>query len=435
MHKISSLVCGIFVIAGVQLGQAQNLGVSPYSKLGIGDVNDNPGNVRNFGMGNLGVSTPHPYHINIANPAWLVFNNRVTFEMAGTGQAKKIASSNESRTTGNGGLSYLALSLPVAKRWKTAVGLRPFSSVNYESFTTSTVADDPNNTPVVSGVKGEGNLSEVFFGNGVSFGKDFSIGVTGSYIFGSIDRNSYSMLRDETGQLTNQRSIINERTTYNDFIFKGGAAYRKELNKKLNVNIGAVYGLETKFDFERRTVLERRDAGDNLQDLTSAGDTTSGNVTLPTFFQGGISFDNNSSWSLGLEFAARDWTGFNPGGPGSTSDLGKSYRIALGGEFTPDPTSFDSYLKRIAYRGGLSFAKTPHEPFGEKLNDISLHAGVTLPIGSVPRPPEYNLSFINLGVAVGKMGTTENNLLSETYVRFMVGVSLNSVWFIKPKID
>jgi hypothetical protein len=64
-----------------------------------------------------------------------------------------------------------------------------------------------------------------------------------------------------------------------------------------------------------------------------------------------------------------------------------------------------------------------------------VHAGVSLPIGSVPRPPEYNQSFINLGVALGQQGNTQNGLLQERYVRFMIGLTLNSSWFIKPKFE
>jgi hypothetical protein len=45
------------------------------------------------------------------------------------------------------------------------------------------------------------------------------------------------------------------------------------------------------------------------------------------------------------------------------------------------------------------------------------------------------LSKINLGVELGKRGTTTSGLIEENYVNVTVGLSLSDLWFIKRKID
>jgi hypothetical protein len=436
MYKFSSLLCSLFLIAGSQVSQAQSLGNSPYSKLGMGEVNTSTGTVRNFGMGNLGVSTPNAFSVNVQNPALLYYNGRVIFEMAVAGQTKNIQNSTTSENTSNASLGYIALALPITKSWRTAIGIRPYSSVNYNSSSQSTVPGSPEQINVITGNNGEGTISEAFFSNGVKIYKGLSVGVTGSYIFGGINRNAYSQLQDSIGQANPQRVVLSDQTNISDVIFRGGLSYRHAFNKKLNATVGAVYGLQSNVNYKRGVVQERRRAFDNyLIDSVSVSKRTSGEEVLPGFYEAGISFDNNNSWVVGIEYSARKWANYRSATSIKDPNLTNSTRIAVGGELTPDAASVNSYLKRVSYRAGFSYTKTPYMPNGNQLTDVALHAGITLPVGSIPRPPEYNQSFINLGVAVGRNGTTEGNLVRENYIRFMIGLSLNNSWFIKPKFD
>jgi hypothetical protein len=436
MYKISSLFGGLLLLLNVPFGQAQHLGNSPYSQQGIGMVNENTGNIRNFGMGNVGVSTPNTFHVNFVNPALLYYNSRVTFEMAAAGQVKNIASTEKSQTGGTASLGYLALAVPISKGWRAAVGLQPFSSVNYQSFSESTVAGDPNKTQVQTGAGGEGTISEAYFANGFKIYKGLSAGVSTSYLFGVIDRNASALLLDTATASRPERLVVNEQFSYGDFMFKGGLAYRQELNKKVSLNLGATYGLKTDLNYERRTVQERRRVDESVIDQNALNDTTRSQATLPGILQLGLSLDNNRSWVAGVEFSSRKWSDFRSGtGKAGDESLADSYRISAGGEYTPDAGSMNSYFNRVSYRAGVSYTKTPINLQGTQLNDIAVHTGLSLPLGTTPRPPEYNQSAVNIGLAFGKNGTTANNLLRENYVRFNIGISLNSSWFLKPRID
>lgn len=421
------------MLLGLQHSQAQDLGNSPYSRIGLGELSSAPGNIRNFGMGNVGVATPNGANAQVQNPALLYYVNRVSFEMAGSGQVKSISNAQESKTAGNGGLTYLALSVPVTKFWRSAIGLRPFSAVNYSTSQRSMARN--TTTPVLLGNSGEGIISEAYFSNGVRLLKGLTVGVTGSYLFGAIDKNAYSQLQDSLGVANGTQVVFNEHINYSDLVFKSGISYRQSLGKKVNATLAGVYGFETQLDAKVKSLLLHRRSSDQFvitETPLSADAITKRQVTLPGFWEAGLSFDNANSWVIGAEVSARNWSAYQGEG---AEKLRNSLRLGIGGEYVPDATSVDSYLKRVAYQAGFSYNKTPYFDKGQQINDKSVHAGLSLPIGSVPRPPEYNQSFINLGLAVGQQGTTSNGLIQEKYVRFMIGLTLNSSWFIKPKFE
>lgn len=350
--------------------------------------------------------------------------------MAVSGIVKNIANQSASQNTSNVSLGYLALAVPITKGWRSSVGFRPFSTVDYNTSSRSTIQNDPNNTPVLVGNSGEGNISEVFFSNGFKVYKGLTAGVGASYLFGVIDRNAYSIIDDGTN--AGEYAVLNEKFNISGLTFNSGLAYRQALGKKVNMNIGGTYGFQSDLNYDSRTQLQRRALSDNSQIANTPIDSSRQQLTMPGFWQAGLSFDNNRTWVLAAELGTKKWTnyrGFN------SQNLADNYRFGLGGEYTPDPTSMNSYFKRVTYRAGVKYAKAPVQINNQQINDVSLTAGLTLPLGTAPRPPEYNQSVLNLGVAIGQRGTTEGNLIRENYIRFMVGLSINNTWFIKPKLD
>ena len=106
-------------------------------------------------------------------------------------------------------------------------------------------------------------------------------------------------------------------------------------------------------------------------------------------------------------------------------------RIGLGGEYVPEPGS-PKYFRRVAYRAGFTFGQTPYQITGKQLNETAVTWGFTFPLG---RPNITESYFLNLGFALGKRGTTDNNLVQENFIRMQAGFSLNNKWFIKRKLD
>ena len=95
--------------------QAQGLGNSPYSRIGLGEFNANTGGVRQMGMGGVGLAAPNAINVNELNPALLYYTSRTTFEAGYNGQYKTVKNATASSRSGNGTLGYLALSVPLTR--------------------------------------------------------------------------------------------------------------------------------------------------------------------------------------------------------------------------------------------------------------------------------------------------------------------------------
>src|SRR5690606_9238565 len=105
--------------------------------------------------------------------------------------------------------------------------------------------------------------------------------------------------------------------------------------------------------------------------------------------------------------------------------LGKNWRGAIGGEFTPDPFD-DNILERITYRLGVNYERYPFIVNGNQVNDFGINFGFSVPA---------NRSSLDLAFKVGKRGDRTENIIEETYFKVYFGRTCNDRWFIKRKFD
>jgi hypothetical protein len=114
------------------------------------------------------------------------------------------------------------------------------------------------------------------------------------------------------------------------------------------------------------------------------------------------------------------------------NSLDDSYRVSLGINWTPDKSSIgaDDYIKRIQYRIGGSYSNGFLELKNTRIDNYALTVGLGLPVGIYK-----SWSMVNISAQFGKMGSINNQLVQERYVRIMVGFTFNDRWFIKYKYD
>lgn len=60
-------------------------------------------------------------------------------------------------------------------------------------------------------------------------------------------------------------------------------------------------------------------------------------------------------------------------------ELGKSWRAALGGEFTPDPFAIGSFVKRITYSTSASIEQYPFLANGNTVKDLGINLAFRFP--------------------------------------------------------
>ena len=424
------------LFAGSALGQG--LGNSPYSRLGLGDYAGNYGGVRQLGMGGVGLAAPNTGNVNELNPALLAYTPRTTWEAAFSAQVKTVSNAATSNRTSSGTLGYLALAVPLNKRWGAAIGLKPYSAVDYQATNTGVVNGDPG-ALAYRQYAGTGGLSEAYFAHGIHVLRDFNIGASASYLFGTIDQTTGTAIATPT-IVARQLVVDEEMLRYSDFLFRASAHYRHKIGKTLNINVAGVHTFQANLKASRQRTTQQQDPNNGavIGPVTQLSDD-SGNTIVPALSQAGLTLDNGSNWSVSADGSYQQWSKFNSFSLLSTAGLTNTWRGAAGGEFTPDPGSVEHYFQRVTYRVGLSVAQMPYAPLGQQLYDRAVHWGFAFPL---PTATPLESTVINLAFVYGIRGNTsylygssgESNV-RENYLRVQVGATLSNRWFIKRRLQ
>ncbi|MEN7546739.1 hypothetical protein AAG747_02390 [Rapidithrix thailandica] len=402
-------------------GFAQFGSNNPYTSRGIGEVLGNS-SMRNLGMSNMGVSSGNVAYLNQMNPALLVYNKYTVFEAIYTGEYSTLTTKSAEQNDMGANLRNIAFAFPVNTRWWTmGIGLRPLTNVNYSISLMDTIAATPSPAFVKYALEGDGGISQVYFSNGFYIGKGLSLGLEIAFNFGAINKKETSQLMEpsayEVGEFT--------RTNYTKFTFKPGIQYSLKVAENKRVNIGATYDFKT--DFNSKYLASRQI---RLQDIVKSSDTTAyntkGAVTMPSGYVIGASFEQTGKFVVGADFEWRKWSEYvDADGNGDLSD---TYRLSVGGEYTPDYSSVSNYLKRMTFRAGFKYEQMPWAIGQEQLEDLSGSLGISFPMAK-------GFSSINLAGAYGNMDSKGEVPIKKEYFKFHLGITINTQWFYKRAIE
>jgi hypothetical protein len=429
-----ALLAVTLLAAGPAMAQSQGQPNSPYSRIGLGEYTGNLGGVRQLGMGGVGIAAPNTGNVNELNPALLTYTARTTWEAGFTGEVKTLRTATAFNRTGSGTLGYLALAVPLSRRWAAAIGLKPYSTVAYNSVVNGSVSGDATSL-VQTQYSGTGGLSEAYIGSGLHVLRDLNIGGSASYLFGTVNQSIGTTILTSSPQVV----VSEEQIRYSDFLFRASAHYRHKITKDLNVNLGGVYSFPINVSATRTRTEDQRDLkGAVISPVTQLSNDV-GSSYVPGQAQAGISIDNSRNWSVSADGSYQRWSQFNSFSQLSPQALVDTWRVAAGGEFTPDPGSVDSYFKRVTYRFGLSTAQMPYAPKGNYLYDRAVHWGFALPL---PTGTPLESTLISLGFVYGMRGNTDyvqGNLagsnVRESYLRVQLAATLSNRWFIKRRLQ
>ncbi len=395
---------------------------SPYSRNGLGDLLFQ-GLPNNFAMGEVGIGTSTPWHINLQNPSFLINNTFSTFQVGISGDFRNYESTSGSGSESAASLRFLAMSFPVInKKWTTSFALLPLSTVNYNTFSEEPIDDS---TIGITQFQGEGGLSQLVWSNGFRIYKTLAMGFKASYVFGNIERESRIQLLGEDFNSNYAISYI-EETTYSDVNLSIGLSYRVFLDEnKKALNFGGVYDFSNTLEGNENRYYQRLSlAGSAIQDqIISEGQKNS--FTLPRSFGLGISYEILGKFTLGADYRAQSWGSSNQ--ESNEVLLRNITNLALGASWTPDFQSVNNYLKRGSYRLGVNLKQLPYLVNNTEINDFGINFGVSLPVSIY--------SSMDLAFKFGQRGTVDNNLIQEKYFQVVIGATINDRWFIKRRYD
>lgn len=437
---------------------------SPYSRYGIGDLQNN-GFINQIGMGGISAGFNNPSAINFGNPASYSSIKITTFETSASIEAKKFSNSTESQTNKGASLNYLTVGFPVMRgEWGAAFGIMPYSLTGYDLTSPGSITN-PNDTITYQyneRYKGSGGLSRFFIGTGIApFANDtisffksakyyrlkegndtskistivkrlkvfsgLSFGINASYLFGSIDQSRKVEFQNASNIFN---TGINDLTYYGDFYLDYGLQYKYLFANNTKFTLGVSGAMAADVDAKRDITwynFKTTAFGETVKDTVYFQEGVKGASTIPMYWSAGFTLEKGK-WMIGADYGMQDWSSYKSFGVKSQS-LSNSYHAAIGTGYKPK--------MRAQYRAGVNYTKTYLDLRNTDINDYSFSLGAGLPIRLTQseRRDEDIKTLLHFAVVGGQKGTTDNNLLKEQYVKFYIGITFNERWFQKRKYD
>jgi hypothetical protein len=300
------------------------------------------------------------------------------------------------------------------------ISYQPYSSKNYDI--TNTTTDANGNITQANHFVGNGTVNTFQVALGYKINSEFAVGAKANYYFGNLsDKDEFTVAGAE---------LINgyEGTTkIRNFNLTLGTSYQKlmKMDHKLTFGATATFGNTKNPTTQYTNSTYYLDSNGNKagEDIIEQVDSKTKNL-LPFQASIGAGYGEENRWFISGQIdykKAQDVYYF-----GRLMDMQDSYRIAAGGWWLPNYNNFRNYFSRIVYRGGLYYEKGSLKIGDKTINEVGLTVGALFPFknSSVTR-----MSGLELGLEVGKRGTTQNNLINQNFVNLKVGLNFADKWF------
>ena len=419
---------------------SQDLSTSPFSRYGIGDLQNN-GFAQNRSMAGLGTAvqsdTITPYNINLSNPASLAYNRMTTYEVGMNTNTSQLISNGQSNITSATSFAYMGLSFPVTRWWGSAISLAPMSAMGYNL--SNTVNQDTLG-PVKTNYIGSGGINKVSWSNGFRL-KNLSLGFNFSYLFGGLFNERDVILPSSPLGYFNTQTItnINASDVYFDYGFQYDFVithvHHRELRDNVIVVVGGTFAAAASIRVKTGTFTQSYvyDSNNQVTPKDTIENTSGVRSTfrLPEQFSGGISIKKGDRLMVGVQYSVGKWSEFEL--LGVNQGLANTEKFVLGGQFTPAHRTETNlpYFQRVTYRAGIRYQTLPLVLNGVQLPEEALTIGFGFPVGFNRHMSLYNM--VNVGLEIGQRGTTATE--KENFFNLVIGISINDRWFVKPKFD
>jgi hypothetical protein len=465
---------------------------SPYSRFALGRP-ENTGFAALTAVGGSftafrnDTTTSSTYYINQGNPSSYAFTKYTIYEFGARYGFSNFTSTDAQVKKQNGGFNYIALGFPIRKRMGAAFGLIPFSSVGYEVSTSTESVDSIGS--IKNNYRGNGGINQVFgglayrpfesrprrflssqrfrlldslgaadvirrkkfFANALS---TLSVGANVSYLYGNVN---YATRKYFPGTLATVFNTCDyTETQLHDVYFQGGAQMSFEVNSvKTKKSAPDTAGKSAKVyrDLKKKWRFTLAYSVSVPRDVSASGmhvaysflqgsfgreipyDTFSynpsfkGSVYLPLMQSIGVGIKKGEAFNVYLDAGHQQWSQFSF--LGSNQGLRDQYRFAGGAQWQPHRQAIGTgaYFKRAFYRVGGRYNTGYLFLKNNQLSEYAVSGGVGLPVG------RRVFTIVNISAEYGVGGTTREKLVQERFLRFVVGLTFNDRWFIKPKYD
>ena len=419
LQKTLLLFVTIFIMTGVVFAQADIS--SPYSRFGLGSISKNKNNTIIQGMGGICNAMSGKRLLNSSNPASYAEIDSLTF-LFDAGFYMKYTTyrtANETEKGSDASFDYFDIGFGVTKWLKMGIGLTPYTNRSYSS-----TAEYDFDYPYSIDYEGTGGLNKLYWASGFKVYKGLSLGVKLNYVFGNITDETM-VYYPEYVYFHNVKRTSN--LNFSQVLFDLGLMYKHQLKNDYSITFGATYSIPSTMKAHRNTFIRTMFNGygtlsESVRDTVYNKNSDRVTINYPQSFGAGIAVQKGESWLIGIDFNWGNWEAFRINGVNDS--LQNSWNVAVGGCFTPRNTHMSSYLRKMTYRAGFHYEQTYFNIYGTSINKYGVTFGFGMPI---PRA----MTSLNVSFDIGKMGTTHNGLIEESYFNISFGVSIYDKWFTK----
>jgi hypothetical protein len=399
-----------FLLISMGFSQTNN---QPYSIHAIGDITDNIIN-RTSGLASTGIAYRNNRYLITNNPASLsaLDNQFFAGEIGVNGQYIDYSGNAVSQTNHQSSditFKRFALGTKIFRHWGSAVGLVPYSEENYEYSGSRPIGGSGLTIPTYD--QGYGGINKVFWANGYEFLNHFSIGITTSYLFGTINNKNIIL-----GQGSSIYLSKNNSTFFDNLYLDYGLQYYGSINAHWDFTVGAVFANQQNL---------RTETNINVIDIDSnvlRNKATVGNYNIPTSYGIGFSLTRNKKYTLVADYKFQNWSSLRS----TTGDFfyENSQRASVGIEISNKKVAYNTLYETSFFQAGFYYNKTYLIVNGTPINDIG---------GSIGMGVNSKRSILSLLVVLqyGIKGTTTNNLLRENYGNLSFIFSMRDFWYTR----
>jgi hypothetical protein len=400
----------IFTVLFISSGLCQTNN-EPYSIHAIGDITDNFIN-RTSGMASTGIA--------YRNNRWLVNNNPASLSALDNSffvgeigvnaefiDYSGVPVSTTAHQSSDITFKRFAFGTKIFKHWGSSVGLVPYSEENYEYSGNRPIGGSGGTLPSYD--QGYGGINRVYWANGYQITPHLSIGLTASYLFGSVNNKNIIL-----GQGTSIYISKTDNTFFYNVNLDYGLQYFTSLNKHWDISLGAVYSNQQNLNTQSTVTVV------DLDSNVLRSKFSTGTYTIPTSYGFGIALTKDKKYKFLADYKFQNWSNL----ASTTGDFSytNSQRGSIGFEYSKRKVAYNTLYETSFFQAGFYYNRTYLIVNGTQIDDF----GGSIGIGSNSKRSPLSFIFV---LQYGIKGTTNNSLIRENYVNMSFIFSFREFWY------
>jgi hypothetical protein len=353
--------------------------------------------------------------VEILNPAsWTTLElTRIEFSLVLNGV--QLSDNSNSALYTDGEFKGFTFAFPISKKLGIgfASGLLPYSRISYNVVESNT-ADETHISDYTETYEGDGGLSRLFMGASVKIPFEWIFGATLEYYFGKRTYSS-TINFDDQSFLPAEYELDYRSTGFGTTVGLISQNFASLFNSESisNLRIGVSVNLLSDLDTDTSLTINPT----TFADTVFSGKTQ---MNVPMRITAGLTFQLSNAYSFNLDYIYQPWSEYSIGGI-TSSFLRDVNKIGFGFEYKPVSGIGRTSWELIMWRTGVSYEQTQYIINGTGINQISVFAGLTFPLGFG--------DSLDLGLEFSQRGTLDSNLIEENFFRINIGLSFGELWF------